>query len=525
MYINDKILIGKNDETEVNLLLEKANRHGIITGASGSGKTITLKVLAESFSDARVPVFLVDVKGDLAGMTLPGNIDSVKERAEKMKLADFNMKSYPTNFWDMYGVKGHPIRTTVSSLGADLLSRMLDLTNAQEGVLAMVFRIAKDENKEIIDLKDLQSMLKYVGENAKEYSLKYGNVTTQSVGAIQRCLLKLEEQGGDLFFGKPDFDIKDFMKYSPIDGRGYINVFDATTLFRKPTLYAIFLLWLLNTLYDTSPEVGDLPKPKLVFFLDEAHLIFSEMPEHIIKNLTGIVKLIRSKGIGLYFISQSPSDIPDEILSQLGNRVQHVLRYYTKADEKSIKAACNSFRDNPNFKTEDVITELKTGEALVSVQTEEGEPSIVQRVKILPPQSMMGAIDDSIREDVIKDGMFYGKYENKIDPESAFEKINKEKEERIQKELEEQKLEEQARIDAEKQKQEEQYQEYHSVLRKDGVNYTTPTQTKTVKAATKKKVGRPKKTKIEKATDRVTNTALNTVGRRIGNSIFKRLFK
>ena len=519
MYINDKILVGKNDETEVNLLLNKANRHGIITGASGSGKTITLKVLAESFSDARVPVFLVDVKGDLAGMTLPGEMnENVASRVEKLKLQDFNMKSYPTNFWDMYGVKGHPIRTTVSSLGPDLLSRMLDLTNAQEGVLAMVFRIAKDENKEIIDLKDLQAMLKYIGENSKEYSLKYGNVTTMSVGAIQRSLLKLEEQGGDLFFGKPDFDIKDFMKYSPIDGRGYINVFDATTLFRKPTLYAIFLLWLLNTLYDTSPEVGDLPKPKLVFFLDEAHLIFSEMPEHIIKNLTGIVKLIRSKGIGLYFISQSPSDIPDEILSQLGNRVQHVLRYYTKADEKSIKAACNSFRANPNFKTEDVITELKTGEALVSVQTEEGEPSIVQRVKILPPQSMMGAIEDSIRNEVIKDGMFYGKYENKVDPESAFEKINQEKEAKIQQELEEQKQQEEARIQAEQQKIAEQ----HSVLKKDGVKYTTPTTTKTT---TKKKVGRPKKTQLEKATTKVTNSALNTFGRKLGNSIFKGLFK
>ena len=532
MYINDKILIGKNDETEVNLLLNKANRHGIITGASGSGKTITLKVLAESFSDARVPVFLVDVKGDLAGMTLPGDIESVKERAEKMKLVDFNMKSYPTNFWDVYGVKGHPIRTTVSSLGSDLLSRMLDLTDAQEGVLAIVFKVAKDEDKEIIDLKDLQAMLKYVGENQKEYSLKYGNVTTQSVGAVQRSLLKLEEQGGDLFFGKPDFEIKDFMKYSEIDGRGYINVFDATTLFRKPALYSIFLLWLLNTLYDTSDEVGDLEKPKLVFFLDEAHLIFSEMPEHIIKNLTSIVKLIRSKGIGVYFISQSPSDIPDEILSQLGNRVQHVLRYYTKADEKSIKAACNSFRDNPKFNTEEVITQLKTGEALVSVQTIDGEPSVVERVKILPPQSKMGTIDDSVREDTIKDGMFYGKYENKVDPESAFEKINKEKEEKLKQELEAQQQEEQDRINSKNRFTEqsdnmtERFVQEHSVLRKDGESYTTPTPSKTTtKTTSRRRVGRPRKTKLEKATDRVTNTALNTVGRRIGNSIFKGLFK
>ena len=501
MYINDKILVGKNDNTEVNLLLNKANRHGIITGASGSGKTITLKVLAESFSDARVPVFLVDVKGDLAGMTKPGELnENIVERTKKLKLENFNMKSFPTNFWDMYGVKGHPIRTTVSSLGSDLLSRMLDLTNAQEGVLAIIFKIAKDEEKEIIDLKDLQAMLKYVGENAKEYTLKYGNVTSLSIGAIQRSLVKLEEQGGDLFFGKPDFNIKDFMKYSSDDGRGYINVFDATTLFRKPTLYSIFLLWLLNSLYDNLEEVGDLEKPKLVFFLDEAHLIFSEMPDNIIKGLIQIVKLIRSKGVGLYFISQSPSDIPDEILSQLGNRIQHVLRYYTKADEKSIKAACNSFRSNPNFKTEDVITELKTGEALVSVQTEDGEPSIVEKVKILPPQSMMGTIDDEFRNEVIKKGMFYGKYENKIDPESAYEKINNKQE--IKEEID------------------EEVNEQHSILKKDGVKYQEQ-----IKPTPKKKVGRPKKSKLEKATDRVTNTALNTIGRKIGNSIFKGLFK
>lgn len=511
MYINDKILVGKNEETEVNLLLDKANRHGIITGASGSGKTITLKVLAESFSDARVPVFLVDVKGDLAGMTLPGEMnENIEKRVDKLNLEDFNMKSYPTNFWDMYGGKGHPVRTTVMSLGSDLLSRMLDLTSAQEGVLAVIFKIAKDEDKEIIDLKDLQAMLTYVGENAREYTLKYGNVTSQSIGAIQRNLLKLEEQGGDLFFGKPDFDIKDFMKYSPIDGRGYINVFDATTLFRKPTLYSIFLLWLLNSLYDTLPEVGDLAKPKLVFFLDEAHLIFSEMPDNIIKNLIQIVKLIRSKGVGLYFISQSPSDVPDEILSQLGNRIQHVLRYYTKSDEKAIKAACNSFRANPNFKTEDVITELKTGEALVSCQTEDGEPSIVERVSILPPQSMMGAIDDNIRNKYIKDGMFYGKYENKIDPESAFEKIKTEK-------IYEEKVIENNAAD----KQESE----HAYLKPDYLEKSTSNTTKVTSTTTKKAVGRPKKSSVEKATTKVTNSALNTFGRKLGNSIFKGLFK
>lgn len=492
MYINNKILIGKNENIEAYILPKMANRHGIITGASGSGKTITLKVMAESFSDASIPVFLVDVKGDLAGMCIKGEMnENIEKRVNNLNLENFEFKNYPTHFWDVYGEYGHPIRTTGSKIGAKLLARMLNLTDAQEGVLTIIFKIAEDENLEIVDLKDLRAMLNYVGEKRKEYTLKYGNITLQSIGAIGRNLLSLEEEGKDYFFGKPEFNIKDFMKYSSDDGRGFINILHAATLFKNPTLYATFLLWLLDSLYNEMPEVGDLDKPKLVFFIDEAHLLFSEMPDHMIKNIISIVKLIRSKGIGLYFISQSPSDIPDEILSQLGNRVQHVLRYYTKSDAKSIKAACDSFRENKDFNTEDAIKELETGEALVSFQMETGEPSIVEKVTILPPQSKMGTIDDETRSNIIKTSMFYQKYENKIDNESAFIKINDKKL------MEEKVIKEDTRV-----------------LKKDS------DQVKIKKTTSKKK-----KSSIEKSTNKVTNSALNTLGRKIGNSIFKGLFK
>ncbi len=480
MYINDKILIGKNENNSVYLLPKMANRHGIITGASGSGKTITLKVLAESFSSCGIPVFLVDVKGDLAGMCVKGiENENVNKRIQDLNLEDFSFSSFPTEFWDVYGDFGHPIRTTIKNIGPKLLSRMLNLTDAQEGVLTIVFKIAEDENLDIIDLKDLKALLTYVGEKRKDYTLQYGNITSQSIGSIQRNLLSLEEEGGDYFFGKPDFDIKDFIKFDVNNGYGFINILHAVTLFQKPTLYATFLLWLLTNLYNTLPEVGDIDKPKIAFFFDEAHLLFSEMPEHLIKQIVQIVKLIRSKGIGLYFISQSPSDIPDEILSQLGNRIQHVLRYYTKNDEKAIKTACNSFRSNPNFDTEEAIKSLKTGEVLISVQNEEGEPTIVEKVTILPPQSLMGTIDDIKRQEVIKNSQFYQKYENRIDDNSAYEKINE-------------------------------------LLK----NEEAP-----VKEVKKEKTEKKKTSKIEKAATKLTNSTLNTLGRKIGNSLFKNLFK
>lgn len=499
MYINNKILVGKNNNFEANLIPKMANRHGIICGASGSGKTITLKVLAESFSSMGTPVFLVDVKGDLAGMCKQGiSNEKIETRINDLKIDSFNYTAFPTIFWDVYGQNGHPIRTTVSKIGSKLLSRMLNLTPAQEGVLTIAFKIAEVEELELIDLKDLRSILTYIGDKRKDYTLEYGNISLQSIGSIQRNILSLQEEGGDYFFGKPDLDIKDFIHFDGQTGFGNINILDAQILFQKPTLYACLLLWILTTTYNTMPEVGDLDKPKLVFFLDEAHLLFSEMPENLCKQIIQIVKLIRSKGVGLYFISQSPSDIPNEILSQLGNKIEHVLRSYTPSDEKAIKAAANSFRKNPAFDTEEEIKKLATGEAIVSFQTEKGEPDISNIVTILPPQSMMGPITDDERQQIIHNSYIYNKYEQLEDDTSAFEKIS------TQKEVEAKQIEEQ--------KQEEA---------KTELSYNRNPRTTT----TTKSVGRPRKSAAEKAVTKVANSAMNTIGRKIGNAIFKGLFK
>lgn len=487
MYINNKILIGKN-ENESYILPSMANRHGIITGASGSGKTITLKVMAESFSEAGVPVFLADVKGDLAGMCMPGEAnEKINERLNELKIDNFEFKDFPTHYFDVYGKMGHPIRTTVENIGARLLARMLNLTEVQEGVLAIIFKIAEDNDWKLIDLKDLKTILQYVGDNRNEYTTTYGNISSQSIGAIQRNLLMLVEEGGDYFFGEPAFNIKDFIKYDAQSGRGYINVLDAQELFNHPNLYAIFLLWLLSTLFSELEEVGDVDKPKIVFFFDEAHLLFEDMPDYLVKNITQIVKLIRSKGIGLYFISQSPKDIPDEISTQLGNRIQHALRAYTPAEQKVIQAASMSFRTNPNFKTDEAIMSLGTGEALVSFQNEDGEPTIVERVTILPPQSKMGTISDTTRMMVLEKSLLKNKYDTLVESESAFEKINEVKkveEEELAKEL--------------KKKEEE-------------------------KLAIEKAKATPKK-KTSKM-DKALNSAATAIGRNIGNSIFKSLFK
>ncbi|MBR1413615.1 MAG: DUF853 family protein [Bacilli bacterium] len=511
MYVNNKLLVGKNDDFEAYLLPKMANRHGIITGASGSGKTVTLKVLAESFSNAGIPVFLVDVKGDLAGMSLPGEMnENIAKRVEKLKLESFEVKSFPTNYFDVYGKNGIPIRTTVKDLGPRLLSRMLDLSDAQEGVLTVAFKIAEDINKELIDLNDLRNHLVEVADKRKEYSLTYGNITTQSVGSIQRNILALQEDGGDDFFGKPSFNIKDFIHFDENNGYGFINILDAVTLFRKPNLYVSFLLWLLNTIYDTMTEVGDLNKPKLIFFFDEAHLLFNEMPEGIIKSVIQIVKLIRSKGVGIYFISQTPSDIPDEILSQLGNRIQHVLRSYTRNDEKAVKAAANSFRANPNFNTEEVIKTLATGEALVSFQNEIGEPTITEKVTILPPQSKMGTIDDLTRQDFIKKSHLYSNYEKR---EEIVKPVEEKKEVLFEhtKEVQEEKtmldIDTQPRIKLQTQKEEVE------------VKQQPASETKV-----KKQVGRPKKSATEKFTDRVISTTGNGVGKLIVKGL-KNLFK
>ena len=411
MYINNRILVGKNAEAkELFILPEMANRHGLITGASGSGKTITLKVMAESFSDAGVPVFLADVKGDLAGTAFAGEVnEKIQSRLDSLKISDFKPQAYPVRFWDLYGEKGHHLRATIQSVGADILSIILGLSEAQEGNLAIAFAIAKDEELPLNTIADLRAVLQFIAENRADYNTKYGQITPQSVGAIQRALLQLQNQGADKFFGQPMLDIEDFFQTK--DSKGIINILDSVKLFQSPDLYAAFLLWILSELFNKSPEVGDQAKPRLVFFFDEAHLLFNNMPSYRLKRITQIVKLIRSRGVGLYFISQAPTDIPDEILAQLGNRVQHALRAYTPSEQKTVKAAAAAFRVNKAFDTEQAILELGTGEALISFQNEKGAPEIVERATILPPQSRMGVITAEERNHIVAASPFVTKYD------------------------------------------------------------------------------------------------------------------
>lgn len=499
MYINNKILIGKSENKELSILLDKANRHGLITGASGSGKTITLKVMAESFSDAGVPVFMADVKGDLGGTCQAGEInENIQKRIEKLGLTDFECKSYPVRFWDILGEYGHPIRTSLDSVGSDILSMMLGLSEAQEGMLAIAYKIANENNWKLDDTKDLRLLLQYVGDNKNDFITKYGNIATQSIGVIQRCLLTLENQGGDKFFGQPELDIHDFIGVNE-NGKGIINILHAVELFKSPDLYASFLLWLLTNLFNKMPEVGDLDKPKMVFFFDEAHLLFDNMPAYRLKQITQVVKLIRSRGIGLYFISQSPTDIPDEIIAQLGNRVQHTLRAYTPSEQKTVKVAADAFRANPNFNTTDAILALGTGEALVSFQNENGEPEIVEKATILPPQSKMGVIDDISRNRVINSSPLAGKYEETIERDSAYEELDK----MIREQIEQVEAEKQAKLE-EKEKIAKEKEE----------------------AKKKKEEEKAKKNSWEyKMGKKVTNAATNKLINKGLNKLFKGIFK
>lgn len=425
MYAENNILVGANENTEVYLLSKLANRHGLIAGATGTGKTVTLKTLAEAFSDMGVPVFLADMKGDVSGLAKVGEPNAkVTERMEKYNLADkgFVFKSYPVEFWDLYGEKGLPIRVTISEMGPQLLSKILNLSEAQEGVLNIVFRVADDENLLLIDLKDLKSMINHVSDNAELYESQYGAVAKKSATTLLRSILTLEDQGGDLFFGEPALELSDFMQCND-EGKGMINVLDSVKLSTAPELYSTFLLWMISELYETMPEVGDLDKPKFVFFFDEAHLLFDDMSPAFQKKVEQIIRLIRSKGIGVYFITQSPSDIPDTVLSQLGNRVQHALHAYTPKEQKAVKTAAETFRPNPEFDTTEVISTLGTGEALVSVLEEKGAPSIVQQVDILPPQSYIGAIEDNYRAELMSISSLRGKYRDAVDRESAYEML------------------------------------------------------------------------------------------------------
>ena len=411
----------------LSIIGKMANRHGLIAGATGTGKTVTLQVMAESFCQAGVPCFMADMKGDLSGISQVGKMSGfIEKRLPEFGIENPEFQSCPVRFFDVYGEQGHPMRATVSQMGPQLLSRLLGLNETQDGVLNIVFRVADERGLLILDLKDLRSMLDYVSQHAKEYTSQYGNVSTASVGAIQRALLQLEAQGADKFFGEPSFDIYDLMQTE--GSKGIMNVLAADKLMMQPKLYSTFLLWLLSELYSTLPEVGDLPLPKLVFFFDEAHMLFNDTSKALLDKIEQVIRLIRSKGVGIYFITQSPTDIPESILGQLGNRVQHALRAYTPKDQKAVKTAADTFRSNPAFKTDEAIMNLETGEALVSFLDEKGAPSMVERAKILFPLSQIGAITEGQRLDIIKQSRIYGKYDQMVDRESAYEMLIKEAE-------------------------------------------------------------------------------------------------
>ena len=418
------LLIAKTADkslTDILLLPAMANRHGLIAGATGTGKTITLQVMAEHFSTIGVPVFMADVKGDLTGISQPGKPNpKVEERVKLMKL-EYTATACPVTLWDVFGEQGHPVRATVSEMGPVLLARIFNLNEIQTGVLAITFKIADDNGLLLLDLKDLRAMLAWVGENASQFTTNYGNVSAASIGAIQRGLLTLEQQGGDKFFGEPALSLDDLMQTD--NGRGIINILAADKLLSSPRLYSTFLLWMLSEIFENFPEVGDREKPKLVFFFDEAHLLFNEAPKERLEKIEQVVRLVRSKGVGVYFVTQNPLDIPDTVLGQLGNRVQHALRAYTPRDQRAVQAAAETFRENPKLKVVDVITELGVGEALVSFLDEKGRPSIVERAWICPPQSQIGPIAPEQRQALLAGSLVAEQYEKTVDRESAFEKL------------------------------------------------------------------------------------------------------
>ena len=423
MLVDGKLQIAKGTEP-VYLLPRLANRHGLIAGATGTGKTVTLKTIAQSMSDAGIPVFLADIKGDVSGVAVSGEAtEKLVVRLAGLGITDYDFHGCPTRFWDVFGEQGLPVRTTITEMGPVLLARLLGLSEVQEGVLNIVFHIADDNNLLLLDLKDLRTMVNYVGEHAKEYTLSYGQISTQSIGAIQRALLQLHDAGGDVFFGEPALDINDWLKCDA-DGKGFINVLDCVRLSQSPLMYSTFLLWMLSELYEQLPEVGDLDQPKICFFFDEAHMLFSDAPRALLDKIVQIVKLIRSKGVGVYFITQNPADIPDPVLAQLSNKVQHALRAYTPAEQKAIRAAAESFRVNPDFDTETAITELATGEALISFLQEDGTPSVVQRAMVIAPTCSMDKAPDDAKSYIIQNDALHSKYDVTIDRESAYEILN-----------------------------------------------------------------------------------------------------
>ena len=464
MYKDQQLYVAHSSEGPIHIIGKMANRHGLIAGATGTGKTVTLQVLAETFSQAGVPCFMADMKGDLSGISQSGGLSKFIEKrcAEwQMDTSTLKFEGCPVHFYDVYGEQGHPMRTTVEKMGATLLARLMDLNETQTGVLTLTFRIAKDEQLPIIDMKDLRLMLDYVAKNAKKYETTYGNISSASIGAIQRSLLALAEQGGDKFFGEPAFDIYDLLQTE--GGRGVMNILAADKLMLQPKLYSTFLMWLLTEIYDKMPEIGDMELPKMVFFFDEAHMLFKDTSKALIDKIEQIVRLIRSKGIGVYFISQSPSDLPETILGQCGNRVQHALRAFTPKDQAAVKAAAQTFRPNPAFDTDREILELGTGEALVSFLDEKGAPSIVQKAKILFPLSQIGAITTEQRNAINASSRISGKYETTVDRESAFERIVKQREI-----AEKQAEEEAAKVAEEKEEKRRQKEESRKSKRSSG---------------------------------------------------------
>lgn len=491
MYLKDahKLWIATSDQ-RVYLEPSMANRHGLIAGATGTGKTVTLKVLAEDFSEMGVPVFVADIKGDLSGMCKAGKENKhILRSITNMGIEGFTYTPYPVTFWDVYGRDGLPVRTTVSEMGPELLARLLGLNDTQAGILRIVFRVADDKELLLIDLKDLRSMLQYVGDNANEFKLTYGNISSQSVGAIQRALLALEDEGGAMFFGEPSLDLRDWLEWDE-NGRGMMNILECHELFQHPLLYGTFLLWMLSEIYEMLPEAGDLEKPKLAFFFDEAHLLFDDAPKALIDKVEQVVRLIRSKGVSVWFITQNPTDIPDSVLGQIGNRIQHALRAYTPNDQKALRAAARSFRANEAFDTEQALQCLAVGEALVSVLDADGIPSIVEKAGILPPHSSMNALASEELASAVAASSLKEKYGKTEDRESAYERLNE-----VRAEAEEEEKKEAAAKEKEKKKAEK-------------------------KKTTKKSSTRKRKSAFEKAVD----STFTTIGREVGKKIIRGIF-
>ena len=497
MFFDNKVYAANAQGEKLFLLPKMANRHGLITGATGTGKTVTMKVLAESFSDMGVPVFLADVKGDVSGLSEPGlDSEGMQKRIDRFDLREcWNYRGYPVAFWDIFGEKGIPVRIKVSDMGPLMFSRLLGLTEVQTGILHIVYRVADDNGLELIDLKDLRSMLTYVNDNRGSLVTTYGNVTPQSIGAIQRALLRLEDEGGNIFFGEPSISVSDLLRLDE-NGHGLLNILDSTKLIRSPLIYSTFLIWLVSELFERLPEVGDPEKPKAVFFFDEAHLLFQNAPKAFLEKIVQLVKLIRSKGVGIYFISQSPSDIPGDVLAQLSNRIQHGLRAYTPSEMKAVKAAANSFRPNPKLDSEKEILSLGTGEARVSLLDEKGIPAIVERANILPPQSLMGIAQEETRERILGSDPLFASYKEAVDNYSAYEKLKEESDAKEQAAL----------AEAEKKAAEKKEADQNKA------------------AASKKK----KQSSVGKAAKKVaktaTNSILNRIGRKIGKAIARGLF-